>query len=93
MRVKIKSNIFSFESYPWLPNLIGKTGTVVKIRDFLTDPDNLESTVYTVKMDEPFFVDIPDESISACGYQPKKERLTEKYEWTFLNEEIEILER
>jgi hypothetical protein len=92
-RVKVIEQIMGGENYPWVPNLVGCTGTIVKtISETPVAHEPLEELVCLVKMDVPFKIKRPWEGgIEGSGfdYNPPDEEKHEEDEWHFCERELD----
>ncbi len=81
-KIRVVRNSFSLESYPWIPDLIGKTGVITDIQ---------YEECHVVKMDKPFKVHRPLEGEHAYGFIPDM-ALAEKIDkWAFLTDCLEVI--
>jgi hypothetical protein len=98
-RIKVVDQCFGGNSYPWIPDLIGKLGTVRDIKKAIkfaiksvAECSDDDDVCYLVLMDEPFEIDRPPEGEHAYGYEPQKERMKTEKEWAFTGDEIELVQ-
>lgn len=72
------------KSYPWMPDLVGKQGTIYKIQTETTVSHSpLEDPIYWVKFDKPFKVGNVPENEGVYDYHPVEWR--DEINWCFVD--------
>jgi hypothetical protein len=83
-KVRVVTQLFCAPTYPWIPNLVGKTGVVARVEEYSEDSN------FVVKMDQPFRVHRPPEGVSAVSHVPDLTLSEELTEWCFIQDEITL---
>jgi hypothetical protein len=85
-RVKVVAQALGSPDFTWIPNLVGKAGTIVAVQNIPCN-SSANDEVYTVHMDEPYRLG-PNPYVQSQQSDSNKE----EYDFYFAAEELQTME-